>query len=454
MTTDVDAPQNRPVESTEDLVAYLRKGSKPPQEWKIGVEIEKLVVDRKSAAAASHERIQELLTQLERTGRWRGIREEGHLIALQGILSSISLEPGGQLELSGQLCPDLHCSYSNFRHHIENIVREAEPLGLAFLGLGAQPFSTLEEIAWLPKQRYRIMAPYMARTGSMGQRMMKQTAGVQVNLDYADEADCLDKIRLCLALAPLFYAWSANSPLLEGRPSGFLTIRGEIWANTDPQRSGLIHTLFEEGAGFATYMDSALDIPMYFILRDSRYVDMTREPFTFRRFMAEGFAEHRATLHDWALHLSTLFPESRLRPQLEIRSFDSLPPFLSLGFAALCKGLLYDQEATAGAWSLFKHLDRQGREKLLQDSWRQGLKTPFRKGTLRDAAGEILELARSGLKRQGKLNIEDRDETIFLDSIAEIADSGVTLAERLLAEWRGSREDKAALLLRHCGYNH
>lgn len=320
------------------------------------------------------------------------------------------------------------------------------------MGLGAQPFSTLEEIAWLPKQRYRIMAPYMLKTGTMGQRMMKQTAGVQVNLDYHDEADCIDKIRLCLALAPLFYAWSANSPLLDGSPSGVLTSRGRIWAHTDPQRSGLIHALFEEGADFGTYVDYALDIPMYFILRNDRYVDLTPTPVTFRRFLAEGCKGYRATLHDWALHLSTLFPESRLRPQLEIRSFDSPPPFLSLGFAALCKGLLYDREATAGAWSLFQDLDREGRETLLRSSWQLGLKTPFRKGTLQDAAVEILDLARHGLQRQSRRNVHGEDETIFLDTIAEIAVSGVTLAERLLAEWRGGREEKAALLLRRSGY--
>jgi glutamate--cysteine ligase len=452
MTTDVTAPQDRPITSRKDLIAYLHQGCKPPEEWKIGVEIEKLVVDRESAAAAPQERIQQLLERLEKRGCWRGVREEGTLIALQGVLSAISLEPGGQLELSGQLCPDLHCSCDNFRHHIQSIVAEGEPLGLAFLGLGAQPFSTPEEIAWLPKQRYRIMAPYMAHTGTMGQRMMKQTAGIQVNLDYADEADCIGKIRLALALTPLFYAWSANSPLLDGRPSGFLTTRGEIWDHTDSARGGLIHALFENGADFGTYVDYALDVPMYFIFRREAYLDLTGEPLTFRRFLAEGFAGERATLHDWALHLSTLFPESRLRPQLEIRSFDSLPPLMSLGFAALCKGLLYDGEATAGAWSLFRSQNREEREALLRNSWRLGLKAPFRKGTLQEAAREVLDLARAGLKRQARRNLRGQDETVFLDPLAEIAASGVTPAERLLAAWQGSREDKVALLRRHCGY--
>jgi glutamate--cysteine ligase len=442
------------INSREDLTDYLRQGCKPFEYWRIGVEIEKLVVDIDTAKAAPYERIDKLMRNLESSGRWKGVRENGHLMALQGGFSSITLEPGGQLELSGQLCADVHCCFSNFCHHIETILKEALPLGLTFLGLGVQPFSTLAEINWLPKNRYRIMAPYMLKTGTMGQRMMKQTAGIQLNYDYGDESDCIEKMRISLALAPLLYAWSANSPIMEGNPTGFLNTRREIWSKTDPQRTGMIHALLEPGAGFDTYIDYALDIPMYFIFRDGNYLDLTRSPFTFRRFMAEGFEGFQATSHDWALHLSTLFPETRLRPQIEIRSLDSLPPRISLSFAALCKGILYDREAREQTWKLLRNQDREAREELLQTASRLGLKAPFENRTLQELALEVLELAREGLKRQNKLNEAGEDETVFLEKIEEIARTGVTLAEKLLKGWQGTHAERTALLHRHCGFDY
>ncbi len=442
------------IHNRQDLLDYFFQGCKPPEYWRIGVEVEKLVVDIGTAKAAPFEAIEKLLLKLESSGHWKGVRENGHLIALQGGLSSITLEPGGQLELSGQLCPDVHCCFNNFCHHIETILKDAVPLGLTFLGLGVQPFSTLEEINWLPKNRYNIMAPYMLRAGTMGQRMMKQTAGIQLNFDYEDEADGIAKMRICQALAPLLYAWSANSPIMEGKPTGFLNTRREIWSKTDPQRTGLIHELFKPGAGFDTYIDYALDIPMYFIFRDNSYLDLTKKPLRFRHFLEEGFEGHQATLHDWALHLSTLFPETRLRPQIEIRSLDSLPPRISLSFAALCKGILYDREARELSWELLRHQNRESREKLLDKASRMGLKAPFENRTLRELALEVLELARMGLKRQGTLNEDGEDETVFLGKIEEIARSGETLAEKLLKEWQGTTGDKVALLHRHCGFDY
>jgi glutamate--cysteine ligase len=296
------------------------------------------------------------------------------------------------------------------------------------------------------------MAPYMDRTGDMGLRMMKQSAGLQVNLDYSDESDCIDKLRLSLAISPLLYALFANSPILEDHPSGFLSTRGEIWSRTDPQRTGLLPQLFEEGAGFQTYVDYALDVPMYFISREGRYVDLTREPFSFRRFMAEGFAGYGASLADWDLHLSTLFPEVRLRPQIEVRSPDSLPQDLTMAPSALVKGLLYDGTARQEAWNLFRFQDRAQRETLYCQSWRLGLRTPFGHRTLREAALEVLDIAVDSLVRQGRKTPSGEDESIYLDGVYEIAQSGVTLAERLLQRWRGTRKEKMALLMDHCGF--
>jgi glutamate--cysteine ligase len=441
-----------PVISSGDLVAYLERGARPRANWGIGTEMEKLVLDAETGEAADYGRIEALLTAIEAEGGWRGVREGGHLIALFGEYSSITLEPGGQLELSGRLCPDIHCSYGDFAGHIAAIIDNAAALGLCFFGLGVQPFTPLDRIPWLPKARYGIMGPYMAKTGDMGQRMMKQTAGIQVNLDYADEADCIAKLRLAIATAPLFYALFANSPVMEDRPTGFLSTRFEIWERTDPDRTGLLPQLFLEGAGFATYVDSALDVPMYFIQRGGQFLDLTQERCTFRRFLRQGHLGHRATLADWDLHLSTLFTEARLRPQIELRSADSLPPRLTLAVAALAKGLFYDSRAMAETWSLFRQQDHSARLQLNRDSWRLGLRAPMGDRTLREVGIDVLAIARGSLQRQGQQDSRGLDETTYLDGLEEIVASGVTLAERLLARWQGTRAEKLQALREHCGF--
>lgn len=452
MTTVVKPDLDREVASREDLIDYLAAGAKPSERWAIGAEVEKLVVDRETGEAASFSRVEALLGSLEEKGGWRGIRDEGHLIALVGESSSITLEPGGQLELSGELCPDVHCSQGDFARHVDQIVAGAEVLGLAFLGLGVQPFTPPDRIDWLPKTRYRIMAPYMDRTGDMGQRMMKQTAGLQVNCDFSGEADCFEKLRIAQAISPLQYALFANSPLMDGRPTGFLSTRGEIWSRTDPDRTGLIFRLFEEDVGFEDYAEYALDVPMYFISRGGTLIDLTADRFTFRRYLAEGLRGERPRLSDWDLHLSTLFPEVRLRPQIETRSADTLPPQMAMGVAALVKGLLYDPGARREAWGLFSRLSLTEWGRVYRESWRLGLKTRMADRTLREVALDVLEIARRSLRRQEKRNERQLDESVFLDPVQEIAETGVTLAERLLARWKGSQAEKVRALTEHCGY--
>ncbi len=449
MTTFVKPDLDSPVNSVQDLIDYLARGARPRENWGIGAEMEKLVLDIRTGEAAPFSRIEALLESIERETKWRGFRENGRLLGLQGESSSITLEPGGQLELSGALCPDIHCSHGDFSRHISQIGRQAEPLGLCFLGLGVQPFTSLEEISWLPKSRYEIMGPYMLRTGDMGQRMMKQTAGLQVNLDFEDEADCIEKLRTGLALSPLFYALFANSPIMEGAPTGYLSTRGEIWSRTDPDRTGLLLPIFRKDAGFATYVEIALDVPMYFVVRDGRYLDFTQERITFRRYLAEGYGGCRATISDWDLHLSTLFTEARLRPQIELRCADSLPPHLTLGVAALAKGILYDTQAREAVWSIFENQTEEDRLETYRNSWRIGLKARMGNRTLREVSLEIIALAREGLARQEKLNANGLDETIYMDGISEIAESGVTLAERILRNWTGSRLEKWKMLLDH-----
>ncbi len=435
------------------LTDFLRRGARPREDWGVGAETEKLVIDTASGEAAPYPRVEKLLQVLAAERNWQQVHDDGHLIALLGEHSSVTLEPGGQIELSGRFCPDIHCCDGDFQEHIRTVVSAAEPLGLTFLGLGVHPYTRLEQIDWLPKARYGIMGPYMGRTGDMGQRMMKQSAGLQVNLDFCDEEDAIFKLRLGQALSPLFYALFANSPLLEGRPSGFLSTRGEIWARTDPDRCGLIPALFAEGVGLETYSEYALDVPMYFIAREGRYIDMTRQRFSFRRYLAEGFSGQQATLGDWDLHLSTLFPEARLRPQVEVRSADSLPQHLTLSVTALLKGLFYDRDAGEAILKLLWNGDLPQLQQTYAESWRLGLKTRHGRYSLQDIAGEALAAARDGLRNQQQAKGRGCDECPYLDDLQPLVERGETLAEQLLERWSGERAKDVPLLIEHCGYH-
>ncbi|MDF1581116.1 MAG: glutamate-cysteine ligase family protein [Desulfuromonadales bacterium] len=456
MTTIIKSDLAQPITATDQLCAYLAAGARPADQLMIGAEVEKLVVDAQTGEAASYDRIEALLKRLALDSHWHEVHEQGHLIALTGNGASITLEPGGQLELSGRICPDVHCSRGEVICHACRLVELGREMGLVFLGLGVQPFSTLEKISWVPKARYSIMGPYMTRTGNMGQRMMKQTSGLQVNLDFTDEADCFAKLRLSLALAPVLYALFANSPLLDGKPSGFLSTRGEIWSRTDPDRTGLLLPLWNEEAGFSAYVELVLDVPMYFIYRAGRYLDLTRERFTFRRYLQEGFGGQRATLGDWDMHLSTLFSEARLRPQIEIRSPDSLPLEYCMAPCAFLKGLLYEAEACDAAGRILAVVARDDYPAVTRQAWRDGLRTPFGSRTLREVSLDLLDLARDGLRRQhaasrcGKAH--QHDEWHYLEAFYQLAQSGATLAERLLSRWGGDRAHQLAVLVDHCGY--
>jgi len=444
--------RNLPIENRAQLTEYLTRGGKPEQDWGVGLEVEKLILDRQTGEAAPYERIHDLLSALEGTLGWVGIYDNEHLVGLQGGNSSVTLEPGGQIELSGRLCRDIHCSKRDFDRYAGQIVAVGREQGLCFLGLGAQPFTPLEQIEWLPKQRYDVMGPYMLRTGDMGQRMMKQTAGTQVNLDFSDEADCVRKVRVGQLLTPVFYALFANSPILEDRPSGCLSVRGEIWSRTDADRCGLIEQLLKTGTGFSDYVDYALDVPLYFIQREGRLYNLTGTRFTFRQFLESGYLNFRATLADWELHLSTLFPEVRLRPQVEVRTADSLPQRMAASVAGLVKGLLYSEESLRTVERLLGDLSLEEFRALYRSSWKLGLKTPFQDGSLGEVAGDLLQEARRSLQRQFREQLSDADESHFLDDLDAIVRQDQTLAEKLLSRWQGGREEKLTLLLEHCGY--
>ncbi len=445
MSTLTPVETDRPITDRSELISWLAAGAHAADQLFIGAEMEALIVDTATGAAADFARIEALLLQLENIGPWRGQYENGHLVGLMGERSSITLEPGGQIELSGALCRDVHCSHRDYLSYLAQIAHRGRELGLTFLGLGTQPFSQRNEISWLPKDRYAIMAHIMEKTGRYGQDMMKRSAGLQVNLDFTDEADCMAKLRLAQQLAPLLYALFANSPLLDGQPTGYLSTRGLIWGDTDPTRCGLIPTLLADNASFATYVDYALQVPMYFIIRSGRYIDLTGQRFTFGQFLAEGYAGHRALPGDWSLHQSTLFTEVRLRPQIEIRSADSLPGPLTLSVSALLKGLFYDADAR---YEMGRLLAKQDLTEAYRLAPRLGLRTPCGSTTLQQIAIEALALARDGLRRQRRPDCST-DETAYLNGLDDIAESGVTLAERLLSRWHGSHTDKLAALYAH-----
>lgn len=272
-------PGATPITSYADLKAPFAKQARPRQQWGLGMEIEHLVLQQEDGHTPPFSLSQQLLQRLQEKTGWQPITEEGALLGLKGAVSAITLEPGGQIELSGQFCPDIHCAENNFRHHIEMLCKAAEGLGLVFIHQGTHPFSDIQRIPWLPKARYRIMAPYMTRSERLGQRMMKQTAGIQLNFDYSDEQDVLAKLQLCLHLAPLLYALTANSLLLEGTDSGWLAKRAHIWAETDPERCGIPLPLLQADAGWDTYIDYALHVPMYFLLRPEGLLDLSQQPW-------------------------------------------------------------------------------------------------------------------------------------------------------------------------------
>ncbi len=440
------------IDNQQQLTDFLLRGARPQSEWGVGIETEKLVVDRRTGEAVGYERIRGLLDKLDGIGGWQGVYEHENLIGLQGKRSSVTLEPGGQLELSGKFCCDIMCSWRDLNRYRQHIVTMGHDLGLVFLGLGVHPFTPLDKIGWLPKPRYAIMAPYMLKSGDMGQRMMKQTAGTQVNLDFSDEVDCVRKLRAAQWLSPICYALFANSAIVEDQLSGYLSLRGEIWSRTDSDRCGLIEQLLNPDAGLGDFVDYALDVPLYFIQRQNQYVDLTRNRFTFRQFLENGWKGETAMLDDWNLHLSTLFPEVRLRPQIEVRSADSLPPRYTAAVAALYKGLLYTDQGLAGVEKIFSSLSSEDFRHIYKASWRDGLKTGIKDRTLQDVAAELLDIATLSLQEQFTNGDSGGDESCFLRELDEIVATGESLAVRLSQRWKGDRQEKLALLYQHCGY--
>ena len=442
------------IDSVEQLVEQFHHAGKPRERWMIGTEYEKVVVDRATGRAAPFSGprgIEMMLRRLAERFGWEPKEEDGRVVALARGGASITLEPGAQLELSGEQCPTIHCTERELRTHVREVVSVGAEFGLACLGLGMQPISPLDQIEWVPKQRYRIMAPYMTRVGSLGQRMMKQTATVQANIDYADERDAMHKLRVGMGIAPLVNAMFANSPVSDGGLNGYMSFRGHIWTDTDRARCGLLPFAFRDGAGFHDYVAWALDVPLYFILREGRYVtSITGTPF--RRFLAEGADGERATLDDWNLHLTTLFPEVRLKGYIELRSADSQPPERNLALPALVKGVFYTADCLDAAWDLVKRGSFEERLVLSRDVHREALLARSRGVAVIELARELYAIAEEGLRRQAALDERGRDERCHLEHLGEQLAMGRSPARVIAERWAGDWDRRVEPLIAYAEY--
>lgn len=424
-----------------ELVTWLESGCKPESDWRIGTEHEKFGFCTETLKPLPYDGERSVRAMLEgmadRFG-WEPVLEDGLPIALVKDGCSITLEPGGQLELSGALLDNLHQTCSEVNTHLAQVRAVAEPLGIDFLGMGFHPTARLEEIDWMPKARYVIMRNYMPKVGRHGHDMMKRTCTVQVNLDFSSEADMVAKFRASLALQPIATALFANSPFLEGRPSGYLSYRAQAWTDTDPDRTGMLPWVFESGMGFERYVDWMLDVPMYFVRRDGRYIDAAGQ--SFRDFLAgrlPALPGTRPTLADWEDHLTTAFPEVRLKRFLEMRGADGGPWRRLCALPAFWVGLLYDADSLAACLEMTRGWSAESREQLRLDVARVGLHARIGGRSVRELAGELLELAHRGLARRQRLDGGGEHEGGFLESLQKIVDRGTTPAEVKLAAYEG-----------------
>ncbi len=441
------------IEKKAELEAYFHDGGKPRERWRVGTEYEKVGIDRSTAKAIPYfgrRGVEFILRELIERFGWEPQEQDGHIIALARDNAMITLEPGGQIELSGEPCESIHCTHAEFTQHIRELLEVAEPLDIVFLGLGMQPVSRLEEIEWVPKKRYRIMGPYMPKVGSLGQRMMKQTATVQANIDFLDEKDAMAKFRTGMGLAPILVGMFANSPISDGQLNGYRSFREHIWTDTDKSRSGLLKFAFSPEVSFAHYVEYALDVPMYFIIRHHDYIDMTG--ITFRQFLERGHNGERATLEDWNDHLTTLFPETRIKRYIEVRSVDSQPPELMLALPALVKGAFYDADCLQAAWDLVKDWSWDERMQVYLDSHRDALAARIRRYSLFDLAKELFQIAWEGLRRQNAPNDLGEDETIYLSSLKTLLFQGKCPADVLIEKWEGELQRDIKKLIAYSAY--
>ena len=446
---------DRPL-TLDDITAWFASGAKPASDWRVGAEHEKFGFYTRDYATVPYDGddgIRALMQGLTDRFGWQPIEEAGKVIALTRNGASVSLEPGGQFELSGAPLADAHLIRNETANHLDEVRAVGGDLGLGFLGLGFHPTLRREQAQIMPKGRYDLMRRYMPLVGNLGLDMMLRTCTVQANLDFGSEADMAAKFRASLALQPIVTALFANSPFSEGRPNGFLSARANVWTDTDPDRTGILGFVFEEGFGFEAYARYALDVPMYFVKREGRYIDVAGQ--SFRDFMdgrLPGLPGERPTIKDWEDHTTTLFPEVRLKTFLEMRGADSGPLDMLTALPALWIGLLYDDAALAAALELVRPWSMDDLQGLRRDVPRLALKAEVAGRSVRDVAVDVVAIAKQGLAARKRASDAANDETGHLEVLEEIADSGITLAERLLERFHGEWNGNIAGAFAECAY--
>ncbi|GGD37677.1 glutamate--cysteine ligase [Sinisalibacter lacisalsi] len=432
-----------PIENVDQLAEYLASGCKPIEEWRIGTEHEKFGYDKATLMPLPYEgptSIKAMLEGLRDTYGWNPIHEGEHIIGLEMRGANISLEPGGQLELSGAPLATIHQTCDEVNEHLREVQHVANQIGAGFIGLGAAPIWTHEQMPMMPKGRYRLMTDYMDKVGTLGKQMMYRTCTVQVNLDFASEADMVKKFRVGLALQPIATALFANSPFLEGKPNGHKSWRSRIWRDLDPARTGMLPFVFEEGMGFQRYVDYALDVPMYFVYRDGQYVDARGQSFRdFLNGKLPALPGQIPTLSDWADHLTTIFPEVRIKKFMEMRGADGGPWRRICALPAFWVGLLYDDLALDAAWDLVKGWDAETREELRVAASVDGLQGQVGKLHIHQLAETVLDISRGGLRRRARPGFSGMvpDERHFLTALEDTVEDGMTPADELLAKYHG-----------------
>ncbi|KFI26491.1 glutamate--cysteine ligase [Paenirhodobacter enshiensis] len=424
-----------PIERFEQLAEYIASGEKPAADWRIGTEHEKFGFDTKTLRPlpyAGETSIEALLQGLRTRFGWEPLFEQEHLIGLTRNGANVSLEPGGQFELSGAPMATLHETRAELDTHLAEVAEIAGPMGAAFMGLGAAPVWREAEMPMMPKGRYRLMTAYMDRVGTMGKTMMYRTSTVQVNLDFGSEADMVKKMRVALALQPVATALFANSPFLDGKPNGFRSWRSNVWSHLDDARTGMLPFLFEDGAGYERYVDYVLDVPMYFVYRDGHYIDALGQSFRdFLKGELPALPGEKPTLSDWADHMTTVFPEARVKKYIEMRGADCGDRDHLVALPALWTGLMYDTGALDVAWDLVKGWTDATREGLRRAAAKSALQGEAEGVRLLDLSRQVVAIAREGLARRGL------GEESCLDVLEPALATGAVAADRLLALYNG-----------------
>jgi glutamate--cysteine ligase len=448
-----------PIESRDQLAEYLASGCKPAEDWRIGTEHEKFGWVKADLSPLPYEgdcSVLAMLTGLRDRFGWAPVEEAGKLIGLERNGANVSLEPGGQLELSGAPLETIHQTCDEANDHLREVREIAEEIGVGFLGLGAAPIWSEAEMPVMPKGRYALMTRYMGKVGSHGTQMMYRTCTVQVNLDWSSEADMAKKLRVGLALQPVATALFANSPFFDGKPNGHVSWRSRIWRDLDPARTGMLPFVFEDGFGFERYVDYALDVPMYFVYRNGKYIDALG--MSFRDFMngkLPALPGEVPTLSDWADHLTTAFPEARIKKYLEMRGADGGPWRRICALPAFWVGLTYDQSALDAAWDLCKGWSAEEREALRVDASVRGLAARVPGGgTMRDLAARCLEIAEAGLRARARPGAGGLipDETHFLNALKESVERNETPADELLRRWKTEWNGDLTRIYEACSY--